>query len=54
MEKITVIEIMKSEVCHNHKSNCSICPILKMCQDGRIEKLNQECKEKDDYCINIE
>jgi len=53
MKRITIIELMKCEVCHNHKSNCDICPILYMCQDGRVEKLSNELKDNKDYYIEV-
>ena len=38
-DKMNIIEIMKCEVCHNHKSNCDICPIRKQCENGELQKL---------------
>lgn len=51
---LTIIEIMKSEVCHNHKNNCDICPILTWCENGKLEKLIKDMKSNEEYTINVE
>lgn len=54
MEKLSLVQIMQSECCHNHKNNCETCPVLSFCEDGRIHKLIRETENRDEYVVEID
>lgn len=53
-EIISIVEIMKCEVCNNHKRNCTICPISNSCKDGTLSELIEETKLTKKYTMEIE
>lgn len=54
MKTITLVEVMKHEVCHSHKTNCDICPILSYCKNGVVDDLIKETQFRAKYTINVE
>lgn len=50
--KTNIIEIMKAKVCFNHKSNCTICPILNWCKEGDIDLLIQEFYDRPEFVLS--
>ena len=51
---LSIIEIMKSEVCHNHKSNCDLCPIMEQCKNGVIDQLQEETSYKFFVAVEVD